>query len=271
MQMTTTVQHVRKAASVVLQILLLHSLVSFGAQKAGGGRRPPVSSPQGSSNASCSMAEFDACMRKLSSITESDELALASTRHELDILCSKWKAGHRCVDEHMSRCSDRLKQILYNDVVHGTRQVMNELCSPGRMQNDYLRLAPCFKSLFVEGGKCSQKYKSMIQWSKASTDMTEAANVEEGLRRTCCTFNEYVHCYYVHMPELCGEEGRDFFRTYTEKMSGPLIHEHCASYTYDSTCSEAASTAAPTTAAPRQHRRRAAAACLLLTAAATLL
>ncbi|KAL3228155.1 hypothetical protein MRX96_004068 [Rhipicephalus microplus] len=81
------------------------------------------------------MAEFDACMRKLSSITDSDELALASTRHELDILCSKWKAGHRCVDEHMSRCSDRLKQILYNDVVHGTRQVMNELCSPGRMQN----------------------------------------------------------------------------------------------------------------------------------------
>nr|XP_037272027.1 uncharacterized protein LOC119164028 [Rhipicephalus microplus] len=191
----------------------------------------------GLSNASCSMAEFDACMRKLSSITDSDELALASTRHELDILCSKWKAGHRCVDEHMSRCSDRLKQILYNDVVHGTRQVMNELCSPGRMQNDYLRLAPCFKSLFVEGGKCSQKYKSMIQWSKASTDITEAANVEEGLRRTCCTFNEYVHCYYVHMPELCGEEGRDFFRTYTEKMSGPLIHEHCASYTFDSTCS----------------------------------
>ncbi|KAH8040079.1 hypothetical protein HPB51_009335 [Rhipicephalus microplus] len=105
------------------------------------------------------------------------------------------------------------------------------------IQVDYLRLAPCFKSLFVEGGKCSQKYKSMIQWSKASTDITEAANVEEGLRRTCCTFNEYVHCYYVHMPELCGEEGRDFFRTYTEKMSGPLIHEHCASYTFDSTCS----------------------------------
>lgn len=190
------------------------------------------------------MAEFDACMRQLSSITESDELALAASKHELDILCSKWKMGHRCMDEHMSRCSDKLKQYLYNDVVQGTRQVMNELCSPGRMQTDYLRLAPCFKSLFVEGGKCSQKYRSMIQWSKASADMTEGSNVEEGLRRTCCTFNEYVHCYYVHMPELCGEEGRDFFRTYTEKMSGPLIHEHCASYTYDSTCNDRAAAAA---------------------------
>ncbi|KAM7310670.1 uncharacterized protein ISCGN_007578 [Ixodes scapularis] len=191
------------------------------------------------------MDEFDGCMRKLSSITESEELSLASSRQELDILCSKWRQGHRCVDEHMAQCSDRLKQILYNDVVHGTRQVMNELCSPGRMQNDYLRLAPCFKSLFVEGGRCSQKYKSMIQLSKASTDMTETANIEEGLRKTCCTFNEYVHCYYKHMPELCGEEGRDFFRTYTEKMSGPLIHEHCASYTYDSTCQRGSSRAPP--------------------------
>ncbi|EEC04949.1 hypothetical protein IscW_ISCW004550 [Ixodes scapularis] len=59
------------------------------------------------------------------------------------------------------------------------------------------------------------------------------------------TFNEYVHCYYKHMPELCGEEGRDFFRTYTEKMSGPLIHEHCASYTYDSTCQRGSSRAPP--------------------------
>ncbi|KAL3228152.1 hypothetical protein MRX96_004066 [Rhipicephalus microplus] len=130
--------------------------------------------------------------------------------------------------------------------------------------HDYLRLAPCFKSLFVEGGKCSQKYKSMIQWSKASTDITEAANVEEGLRRTCCTFNEYVHCYYVHMPELCGEEGRDFFRTYTEKMSGPLIHEHCASYTFDSTCSCQAM------AAPCRWAAAAAAAYLLFIAAAML-
>ncbi|KAM7282704.1 uncharacterized protein ISCGN_002828 [Ixodes scapularis] len=196
-------------------------------------------------NVTCTMDEFDGCMRKLSSITESEELSLASSRQELDILCSKWRQGHRCVDEHMAQCSDRLKQILYNDVVHGTRQVMNELCSPGRMQNDYLRLAPCFKSLFVEGGRCSQKYKSMIQLSKASTDMTETANIEEGLRKTCCTFNEYVHCYYKHMPELCGEEGRDFFRTYTEKMSGPLIHEHCASYTYDSTCQRGSSRAPP--------------------------
>lgn len=267
------------SVNVVLRILLLHSLVSLGAQKASVAVTSTPASPEvalssrsgrSSSNTSCSMAEFEACTRMLSSIAESDDLALASTKRELDMFCSKWRKGHRCMDEHMSRCSDQRMQILYNDVVHGTRQVMNELCSPGRVQNDYLRLAPCFKSLFVEGGKCSEIYKNMVQLTKASSDMEAAANVEEGLRKTCCTFNEYVHCYYVHMPELCGEEGRDFFRTYTEKMSGPLIHEHCASYTYDSMCNQGASTAAPgaTLSAARGLLGATVAVCL---AAATLL
>ncbi|XP_064460404.1 uncharacterized protein LOC135370552 [Ornithodoros turicata] len=224
------------ALSSAHSLLLLCLLLTFETVSAIPGRRHKGSGHDKNGNMTCTLEEFNDCMRQLSSITESEELSLASSRRELDTLCKKWKQGYRCMDQHMSNCSDRHKQIIYNDVVHGTRQVMNELCRPGHMQNEYLRHAPCFKSLFVEGGRCSQKYKNMIQMSKASANLSEDVNIEEGLRKTCCTFNEYVHCYYTHMPELCGEEGRNFFTTYSEKMSGPLIHQHCASYTYDSTC-----------------------------------
>ncbi|UYV68761.1 hypothetical protein LAZ67_6000727 [Cordylochernes scorpioides] len=43
-------------------------------------------------------------------------------------------------------------------------------------------------------------------------------------------FSEFVRCKYIHVSKDCGMEAGTFLRKHMERISGPLMNEHCASY-----------------------------------------
>lgn len=56
-------------------------------------------------------------------------------------------------------------------------------------------------------------------------------------------FNEFVLCKFIHVTRDCGQEAADFLQQHLDRISSPLIHEHCAHYTYaEGSCRVSSST-----------------------------
>ncbi|XP_035225505.1 uncharacterized protein LOC118198024, partial [Stegodyphus dumicola] len=134
-----------------------------------------------------------------------------------------------CVDEHMKQCFTPTQRKVFNHVVAGARQFLVELCVTGPIQEVYLIHASCFKNISLAEEKCAPKYRHLIEISK---NVNEEQNVDEGLRESCCAFGEFVLCKYIHVSQDCGHEAADFLQQHLDRITSPLLHEHCAHYTY---------------------------------------
>ncbi|XP_076320587.1 uncharacterized protein LOC143230618 isoform X2 [Tachypleus tridentatus] len=166
----------------------------------------------------------------LQGVTQSDNLALPSTRKELLLVCEKLRHGIGCVDDHMTRCSWGTPEKVFHDVVNGTRQVIQELCLPGPMQEAYLSYAACFKNVSLNEQKCAEKYRTLAELFRKENEGDE--DVNKGLRKWCCSYSSFVHCQNNHVAQYCGKQAGIFLRSYMDRMTGPLIHEHCPLYTH---------------------------------------
>ena len=82
----------------------------------------------------CSMSQFEFCLLQIKSVTESDELAFASTHKQLKSACDRMQDGVKCADDHMRRCVSPGQWQLFEEVVTGTREVLVKLCVPGPVQ-----------------------------------------------------------------------------------------------------------------------------------------
>ncbi|XP_022251623.1 uncharacterized protein LOC106467728 isoform X1 [Limulus polyphemus] len=150
---------------------------------------------------------------------------------ELEAGCGRLRESVRCFDSHKERCFTQTQQKVFNHVLAGARQFIAELCIPGRVQEEYLLHAKCFKNVSMDEEKCGPTYRHTL-W--LSENVKQEGNVEEELRKTCCAFSEFVHCKYIHVTNDCGPEAGTFLRRHMERISGNLIHEHCAAYTHRS-------------------------------------
>nr|XP_042903436.1 uncharacterized protein LOC107439451 [Parasteatoda tepidariorum] len=171
--------------------------------------------------------ELNRCLVSLQ--TQSNDLAFAAKKHELLALCSTLKDSVLCVDEHMKHCFSPTQRKVFNHVVAGARQVLLELCVPGPIQDAYLRHAPCFKNVSLAEDKCAPKYRYLMELSE---NVNQRQNIDEKLRESCCAFDEFVSCKYLHVSQDCGHDAARFLQQHLDRISSPLIHEHCAHYTY---------------------------------------
>ena len=80
------------------------------------------------------MSQFEFCLLQIKSVTESDELAFASTQKQLKSACGQLQDGVKCADDHMRRCVSPSQWQLFEEVVTGTREVLVKLCVPGPVQ-----------------------------------------------------------------------------------------------------------------------------------------
>ncbi|GIX87537.1 uncharacterized protein CEXT_620161 [Caerostris extrusa] len=78
----------------------------------------------------CTSKEFEECLDALSAITQTEDLALAATREELNLVCRKLQHGVRCIDDHSIRCFTAGQKRIFNSVVSESRHVINDLCIP---------------------------------------------------------------------------------------------------------------------------------------------
>ncbi|KAG8193162.1 hypothetical protein JTE90_006990 [Oedothorax gibbosus] len=188
----------------------------------------------------CTLLELHRCLQSLQ--TQSNDLAFAATRHELLSLCSTLKESVSCVDEHMRHCFTPTQRKVFNHVVAGARQVLSELCVPGPIQEAYLKHAPCFKNVSLAENKCAPKYRYLME---VSENVNRRQNVDEGLKESCCAFGEFVTCKYLHVTQDCGPDAADFLQRHLDRISSPLIHEHCAHYTYATDACTTTTSASP--------------------------
>lgn len=188
----------------------------------------------------CTLHQLQSCLESLQSVTQGNDLALVTTRFELLAVCSTLKESVGCVDEHMKHCFTATQRKVFNHVVAGARQFLIELCVPGPIQEAYLTHAPCYRNVSLSEDKCAPMYRRLIEISE---NVDEKRNVDDGLRESCCAFNEFVLCKYIHVTRDCGQEAADFLQQHLDRISSPLIHEHCAHYTYpEDSCTFSSST-----------------------------
>ncbi|XP_067129352.1 uncharacterized protein [Centruroides vittatus] len=190
----------------------------------------------------CSLENFQKCMASLQAVTQSEKLAFATTREELKDVCLQLQEGFYCVENHSKKCFSSSQKRLFDSVVSGSRNVIEDLCVPGIVQEKYLRYAKCFKNVSTDERKCATQYHRMVHLSEYEEDTK--SEVEDGLKETCCAFTEFVHCKYIHAVRDCGQDAGDFLQNHMDRMSGSLIHQHCSLYTFQS---DACTTASATT------------------------
>lgn len=45
-------------------------------------------------------------------------------------------------------------------------------------------------------------------------------------------FNDFVECKHIYVRKDCGQQAAEFLKKHLDRISNPLIHEHCAHYMY---------------------------------------
>ncbi|GBN59920.1 hypothetical protein AVEN_234687-1 [Araneus ventricosus] len=177
----------------------------------------------------------------MQSVAKGKDLALVTTRQELLHVCKTLKESFLCVDEHMRNCFTSTQRKVFNQVVAGARQFLLELCVPGTIQEAYLEHSPCYRNVTLSEDRCAPFYRHLVQ---VSQKVDEKKDVDHRLRESCCAFNEFVLCKYVHVNQDCGQAAAIFLQRHLDRISSPLLQEHCAHYTYAAdSCSSSASPA----------------------------
>lgn len=174
----------------------------------------------------CTLHRLQGCSDSLKSLQEND-LALAATREELMTVCKSLKTLEVCVDEHTRHCFTTTQRKVFNHVVSGAREFLKELCVPGKTQDTYLRHSPCYRNVTLSEDKCAPEYRLLTELSE---QVDKESDIDLGLKRSCCAFNAFIQCKHTHARRDCGREAAHFLQQHLDRISNPLIHDHCEHY-----------------------------------------
>ncbi|CAN7952090.1 unnamed protein product [Ixodes pacificus] len=109
---------------------------------------------------------------------------------------------------------------------------------------DFLRHARCNRKVTMDETKCAPAYRRTLELAKT---VSQTQDVDRGLRRSCCAFSEFVECKSFHVSRDCGDRASEFFARHMERISGPLIEDHCGPYAHGACVSAATDAATPAT------------------------
>ncbi|CAG5050418.1 unnamed protein product [Parnassius apollo] len=170
-------------------------------------------------------------------VLSSPEISFALTREELDKSCVELRAGIKCIDNYTQLCMGKSEQVVFRRIYAGIIDVIQELCSRGPYQDEYLRHADCVKNVRSEYETCSKKYEvtlttlSSHQNDQYQTDQNEVVdNHEKHLRTVCCSFQEYLLCSEQTVQRSCGDEAAMFTSTFLKRMASNIIKNFCLEY-----------------------------------------
>ncbi|OWR48979.1 uncharacterized protein LOC116774273 isoform X2 [Danaus plexippus] len=171
-------------------------------------------------------------------VLSSPEISFALTREELDKSCVELRAGIKCIDNYTEVCMKKSEQVMFRSIYAGIIDVIQELCSRGKYQDEYLRHADCVKKVRSEYEVCSKKYEvtltTVSNYEKKDqyhTDQTGVASSHEDyLRTVCCSFQEYLMCSERTVQRSCGDEAALFTSAFLKRMASKIIKNFCLEY-----------------------------------------
>ena len=170
------------------------------------------------------------CTDPLTMVTDRGDLSFASSKQELDRMCPKLMDGLTCINSFTVRCLTRDQRSYFNMLYSGTIQVIEDLCMEGPYQSDYLRHAPCMKSVQGEYQVCSDRYKEKLKQINAQETPEQGQTSPDKVGLLCCSFQEYLDCSQRVVNTTCGFHTASFTKGFLDRMAKPMAKGHCQSY-----------------------------------------
>ncbi|XP_072931962.1 uncharacterized protein [Epargyreus clarus] len=171
-------------------------------------------------------------------VLSSPDISFAVTREELDKSCVELRAGIKCIDNYTEVCMDKNVQHMFRKIYAGITDVVQELCTRGPYQDEYLKHANCVKNVRSEYETCSKEYEVTLttlsnhqKQVQYQTDQADAVTSHEVyLRTVCCSFQEYLACSERTVQRSCGEEAALFTSAFLKRMASKIIKSFCLEY-----------------------------------------
>lgn len=168
-------------------------------------------------NETCSESGLVAC----SYPTAVKQITFATKREDLDTLCPHLHSGLRCIDNYTRVCLKHEQRSHFNKLYAGTSMVIQEICTPGHYQEEFLRHAPCMNKLTSDYEVCVNKYQHQL---KNFTKQEPAQNI----KKLCGNLNDYLQCSKNIVKKTCGEETATFAAGFLDRMANSLLRRHCS-------------------------------------------
>ncbi|XP_041978216.1 uncharacterized protein LOC121732412 [Aricia agestis] len=168
-------------------------------------------------------------------VLSSPDISFAVTREELDKSCIELQAGIRCIDNYTEVCMEKNEQEMFRKIYAGIRDVVQDLCTRGNYQDEYLRHAVCVKNVRPEYEVCSRKYEVTLtalsgHQKKDQYNTDVATSHEDHLRTVCCSFQEFLTCSERTVQRSCGDEAALFTSEFLRRMASNIIKSFCLDY-----------------------------------------
>ncbi|XP_038212135.1 uncharacterized protein LOC119832544 [Zerene cesonia] len=167
-------------------------------------------------------------------VLSSPEISFALTREELDKSCVELRAGIKCIDNYTEVCMEKSKQVMFRRIYAGITEVVQELCTRGSYQDEYLRHADCVKKVRPEYETCSRNYEgtltALTNHQKKDQYETDSDSQGDYLRTVCCSFQEYLLCSERTVQRSCGDEAALFTSAFLKRMASNIIKNFCFDY-----------------------------------------
>lgn len=101
--------------------------------------------------------------------------------------------GIKCIDNFTNVCMEKHEQVMFRRIYAGITDVVQELCTRGKYQDEYLKHADCVKMVRSDYETCSRNYEVTLmtlnnhqQGDQYQTDQTRLATSHEDHLRTVC-------------------------------------------------------------------------------------
>ncbi|VVD00815.1 unnamed protein product [Leptidea sinapis] len=167
-------------------------------------------------------------------VLSSPDISFALTREELDKSCIELQSGIKCIYNYIEQCMDKSEQIMFRRIYAGITDVVQDLCTRGSYQDEYLRHADCVKTVRSEYETCSKNYEvtltSLSNHQKKDQYETDGASHDDYLRTVCCSFQEYLTCSERTVQRTCGDEAALFTSAFLKRMASNIIKNFCSEY-----------------------------------------
>lgn len=190
----------------------------------------------------CVYEKISECTQVVQNDLTQERFTLATTKQDLDVYCTRMKTAHACIERETADCGEPTKKE-YHKALLAEKAVMKEVCKAGQAQDEYLRYAPCFRKMFVEGGSCQKPYDKLMA-TTSSMSPPGPANTNQILGDMCCEYYTLHQCYMANTEKDCGAQASKVSLRSLEQIYGGMEHSCASLKSRCSSTTSAASTAA---------------------------
>lgn len=166
------------------------------------------------------------CLSKLPDMLHQTELqGIPSSKKDVDVACSSFKAGMKCIDDYSHKCLAAAEQKKLEDYIVGARYTFRFLCDDPTFQAQYLKYTTCFKGISKDWDHCTNIFLRLVK-----EEMSRTVNVTANSRlvELCCAKHGFLKCIYVASRLKCLKEEAIFIQRIADTLSSTRVYlPHC--------------------------------------------